>query len=91
MASHPHEFTDTDPAVMEVWLDLLRRKPAGEKLGVVLSASDLLLKFFEMGVRNMYPNADNQEVRRRVAARHLPRELVIAAYGWDPDADDAGH
>lgn len=75
---------------MEVWLDLLRKKPAGEKLRVVLDASDMLLRFCEMGVRSMYPNADDQEVRRRVAARHLPRELVIAAYGWDPEADGAG-
>ena len=87
MTPHPPDFTDTDPAAMEVWLDLLRKMPAGEKLGAVFGASDLLLSFFEMGVRRMYPSASDDEVRMRVAARHLPRELVLAAYGWDPETD----
>lgn len=72
---------------MKVWLDLLRKKPAGEKLAVTLGASDLLLAFYEMGVRQMHPNASQEEIRALVAARHLPRELVIAAYGRDPEAN----
>ena len=72
---------------MEVWLELLRKKPAGEKLAAALSASDLVLAFYEMGVREMHIDASEGEIRARVAARHLPRESVIAAYGWDPEAD----
>ena len=34
--THPEEFTDTDPRAMEVWLDLQRRMPAGEKLAVAV-------------------------------------------------------
>jgi hypothetical protein len=84
MTKHPREFQDTDPAAMEVWLELLRKKPAGEKLAATLGASDLLLAFFEMGVRRLHPNAGENEIRARVAARHLPRDLVLAVYGWDP-------
>jgi hypothetical protein len=81
---HPQEFTDTDPRTMEVWLEMMRRMPPGEKLTSVLGASQLLLRAYEMGVRRLYPEASDEEVTRRVAARHLPRELVIRAYGWDP-------
>ena len=84
---HPREFTDTDPRAMEVWLDLLRRMPPGEKLAATLSASQFLLQMYEMGVRSAYPGADDREVLLRVAARHLPRDLMIRAYGWDPEAD----
>ncbi len=87
MMIHPSEFTDTDPRAMEVWLDLLRRMPAGEKLGATLNASQFLLQLYEMGVRRLHPDANDREVLLRVAARHLPRELVIRAYGWDPEAD----
>jgi hypothetical protein len=87
MTKHPPEFTDTDPRAMEVWLDLLRRMPAGEKLGATLNASQFLLQLYEMGVRRLHPDANDREVLLRVAARHLPRELVIRAYGWDPEAD----
>lgn len=87
MMVHPPEFQDTDPKAMAVWLELLRKKPAGEKLAAALSSADLVLAFYEMGVRRLHPEADDGEVRARVAARHLPRELVIAAYGWDPETD----
>ena len=87
MSKHPPEFTDTDPCAMEVWLDLLRRMTAGEKMAATLSASQFVLQMYEMGVRRLHPDADDQEVLKRVAARHLPRDLVIRAYGWDPEAD----
>jgi len=72
---------------MEVWLDLQRNMPAGDKLGVVLSAAQFVLQMYEMGVRKRYPQASDAEVRVRVAARHLPRDLVVRAYGWYPEDD----
>lgn len=81
---HPEEYTDTDPRTMDVWLEILRRKTPGEKLSAVLGASQFVLQAYEMGVRGMHPSATEEEVRWRVAARHLPRELVMRAYGWDP-------
>jgi hypothetical protein len=88
--THPEEFTDTDPRAMEFWLELLRQMPAGEKLAVVLSGAQFVLQLYEMGVRRMHPQASDQEVLLRVAARHLPRELMIRAYGWDPENDQPG-
>lgn len=85
--THPEEFTDTDPRAMEVWLDLQRRMSAGEKVAVVLSSAQFVLQLYEMGVRRLYPEASDHEVLLRVAARHLPRELMIRAYGWDPEHD----
>lgn len=86
--AHPSEYSDTDPRVMEYWLELQRKMPAGEKLAATFAASQFVLQMYEMGVRSQYPAADDDEVRRRVAARQLPRDLVIRAYGWDPGADD---
>jgi hypothetical protein len=88
--THPEEFTDTDPRAMEVWLELMRRMPAGEKLAVALSGAEFVLQLYEMGVRRMHPEASDHEVLLRVAARHLPRELMIRAYGWDPENDQPG-
>lgn len=82
---HPEEYTDTDPHIMEVWRDIQRRMTPGEKLAAVLGAAQLVLRTYEMGVRRLYPEASEEEVTWRVAARHLPRELVMQAYGWDPD------
>jgi hypothetical protein len=87
MTPHPPEFTDTDPRAMEVWLDLLRQMPPGEKLAAALNASQFVLQMFEMGVRRMYPHAGDRERLLRVAARHLSREMMVRAYGWDPETD----
>lgn len=89
--THPEEFTDTDPRAMEVWLELLRQKAPGERLAATLDLADLALKMAEAGVRKMHPQAPDREVFLRVAARHLPRELMIRAFGWDPETNgDAG-
>jgi hypothetical protein len=39
-------------------------------------------------VRKRYPQADEQEIRTRFAARVLPRELVIRMFGGDPEKGD---
>jgi len=84
---HPAEFTDTDPRALEVWLELQRSMPAGDKLAAVLGAAQFVLQMYEMGVRKLCPQASDAEVRVRVAARHLPRDLVVRAYGWYPEDD----
>jgi hypothetical protein len=81
---HPEEFTDTDPRAMEVWLELLRAMTPGERLGVTFKASEFVLQSWESEIRSSYPDADEAEVRLGVAARHLPRELMIQVYRWDP-------
>jgi len=84
---HPREYTDTDPKAMEVWLDLQRKMTPGEKIEATFGATQFVLQAYEMGVRRLHPHADDREVLLRVAARHLPRDLMIRAYGWDPVTD----
>jgi hypothetical protein len=87
MTKHPPEFTDTDPQAMEVWLDLLRQKTPGERIASAFQLTDLILHMTEMGVRSAHPQADDREVLLRRAARWLPRDVMIRAYGWDPQAN----
>jgi len=84
---HSKEFADTDPRAMEVWLDLLRSKTPGERLSSALELSGFALALSEAGVRSLHPLASDREVLLRRAARHLPRDLMIRAYGWDPEID----
>ncbi len=85
---HPQPYSDTDPRAMEVWLDLLRRMPAGKKIESVFALSRMAIQFSEAGVRMAYPEADDREVFLRTAARRLSRDLMIQVYGWDPRAHD---
>ncbi len=83
------ELSDTDPRAMEVWLAVQRRMSPGDKLAAVLNGAQLVLQMYEMGVRRLHPEASDHEVLLRVAARHLSRELMIRAYGWDPESGKA--
>ena len=38
----------------------------------------------EAGVRSRYPDVDDHEVRLRVFALRLGRELMVKVYDWDP-------
>jgi hypothetical protein len=38
-------------------------------------------------LRRCYPTADENEIRRRLAARVLSRADVMGAYGWDPEIE----
>jgi hypothetical protein len=81
---HPAEFTDTDPRALEVWLEVLRGMTPGERLGATFKASEFVLQSWVSEIRSSFPDAEEAEVRLRVAARHLPRELMIQVYEWDP-------
>jgi len=85
MPGDPTEFSDTDPRVMEVWLDLLRQKTPGERIAMVFELTDFAIAMAESGVRARYPEASEREIFLRAAALRLPRDLMIRAYGWDPE------
>jgi len=70
---------------MEVWLGLLRGKTPGERIEMVFELTDFALRMAESGVRVRHPDASEREVFLRSAALRLPRELMIRAYGWDPE------
>ncbi len=80
------DYGDTDPRALAVMLDLQRKMPLGEKATLALQMSAMLLRLAEAGVRSEHPEASEDEVLVRVAARHLDPETVTRVYGWCPDA-----
>jgi hypothetical protein len=85
--THPEEFADTSPEAMEVWIKILQGKKPGERMAMALALTEFAIRVSESGVRARYPNASEREVFLRAAALRIPRDLMIRAYGWDPDGD----
>ncbi|MEZ5404476.1 MAG: hypothetical protein R2729_32655 [Bryobacteraceae bacterium] len=75
---------DTDPQALERFFEIQRQKPLEQKLSDVFDLSEGLLEATKAGVRLRFPEAPEREVFLRAIATRLPRELMIAAYGWDP-------
>jgi len=88
----PDCFRDTDPRSREVFLALQRQMPRGRKALLVLELSEMLLQLSEQRVRQLHPEASEREVFLRMASRHLDRQTMIRAFGWDPMSHEpAGH
>jgi hypothetical protein len=89
MPRHPEPFADTDPKALAVWREVLGAKTEGERILMALELSDFAFRMAESGVRERFPGASEREVFLRAAALRLPRELMIRAYGWDPEEHGA--
>lgn len=73
---------------MAVLIEGYRRMSPQKKLERVFSMTRTLKILIEAQVRKDYPDASDAEVRLRVGSRWIPRELMIKAYGWDPEAPE---
>lgn len=78
-------YSDTTPEAMKVFIELNRNMPVGAKLARVFELSRMVLTLAASGVRQRYPEAGEREVFLRTAALHLPKDLMLRAYGWHPD------
>jgi len=78
-------LSDTSAEALEVYVQLYRNMTMGERVSRVFELCELQQSLQEANVRALYPAADEREVFLRVAARRLGRDLMIKAYGWDPD------
>jgi hypothetical protein len=78
---------DTSPEAEAVLMELLRQAPVWKRLQMVDQMHETLRLLTIADLRRCYPNADENEIRRRLAARLLSRADVIGAYGWDPEIE----
>ncbi len=78
-------FADTTTEALNVYIELHRAMSQSQRLARVFELGQFQHSLQVANVRSNYPNADEQEVFLRVAARRLGRDLMIEVYNWDPD------
>jgi hypothetical protein len=84
---HAADFAaDTTPEALVVFYELQRQRTPSQKLNDVFELTAWMFANAEAGVRLRYPGISDREVFLRAASLRIPRDLMIAAYGWDPDA-----
>ena len=77
--------SDTLPEAQSVLFELLANATVGKKLELTFGLIQALRELIEGDVRRRFPDAPEDELRKRVIARLLPRDDVIHAYGFDPE------
>ena len=75
---------DTDKQTEQAYLKLLRDAPLWRKAAMVDALTRACQELAAAGIRLRYPNASEEEVRMRLAALWLERELMIRIFNWDP-------
>ncbi|CAB4555883.1 MAG: hypothetical protein F2534_07220 [Actinobacteria bacterium] len=79
--------TDTSTDVAQLLVERWRSMTPIDKFRAVDAANRSVDLLAAVGVRQRHPGASDEEVRRRVVALRIGRELSIAAYGWDPEVE----
>ena len=80
-------FEDTDEEAERVLINLNRSMPDWKKCQQIFSLIETARQLALAGLRKRYPDADEEELKKRYAALVLDKETVIKVYGWDPDIE----
>ncbi|MFY9557622.1 MAG: hypothetical protein WAV20_07845 [Blastocatellia bacterium] len=75
---------DSDPETERVLIELTRAMPDWKKFRQIAALSDGCRRLAMVGLRERYPNATDDEVKKRFAALVLDRDTVIKMFAWDP-------
>jgi len=78
-------FDDTHPEAEEVYIRLLSQAPAWKKMEVINQLYLTAVSMARAGIRRRHPDADEDEIRRRVARMFLGDELARKVYGPIPE------
>ena len=77
--------SDTDPAAERLVLELTRQAPVWKRLALASALTEATRALALADLRAQFPEASEEELRRRLALRLLTPDEIRAAYGWDPD------
>jgi hypothetical protein len=77
-------FSDTTPEAQQMHYEMMRRLPAPQRLALAFELTEAVRKLILSDLHQRFPQASDQEIRRRFIARVLPRADVIRVYGFDP-------
>jgi hypothetical protein len=78
---------DTDPEAERALIERVRRMPMWERAEQLNRLIQEQRELILADLRERYPQADAEELRKRLAARLLPREIVISMFDWDPEKE----
>lgn len=79
-------YSDTERAAEVLLVEMERSTPAWRKLELASSLNRMVLEFSLAGLRQRYPGANEEELKRLLADILLGTELAARVYGTSPDA-----
>jgi hypothetical protein len=81
--------SDTSSETQRMHYRLMREVPAAKRLQLAMELTQAARQLILADLQARFPDANDEEIRRRFIARVLPRKDVIKVYGFDPLDDRA--
>ncbi len=78
-------LTDSHPDAERVQIEILRAMPSWQKFGFINGMIATSRKLVLAGLHERFPEAREDELRRRLATVLLGRELATRVYGPEPE------
>jgi hypothetical protein len=78
---------DTSPAAERVLIEGYRRMSPAEKLARVVSLNDAVEQFGRARILSQYGDIPEREIRLRLAALRLGRDVMVRVFDWDPERE----
>jgi hypothetical protein len=80
--------SDTGPAIEQMLIEGFRAMSASAKLQRVVALNRALVQLATARIRAQYgDDLSERELRLRLAALRLDREVMLRIFGWDPEAE----
>ena len=79
---------DTTVDAQRKHYEMMRRLSPTQRLALAFELTDAARNMILADLQHRFPQATQDEIRRRFIARVLPREDVIRAYGFDPRSEE---
>ena len=78
---------DTPIEIERIQIEIWRKQSPARKLELLRSMVQGIQRLQLAEIRRRHPNANERELKMRLASRRLSPELMRRVYGWDPDKE----
>lgn len=79
--------SDTHPALEPVIIEGYRKMSPGQRFQMAMEMSEAVRDLAKTGILKRHPGISDEELRKRLGALLLGRELSIKVNGWDPEKE----
>lgn len=79
--------TDTHPPFEPVIIEGYRKMSPCRRFKMAMEMSEAVRDLAKIGILKRHPGISEEELRKRLGALLLGRELSIKANGWDPETE----
>jgi hypothetical protein len=78
---------DTSEEIERLQIEAWRAWAPAEKLSRMVALTRRIQELQLAEIRRRHPDADDRELKLRLASRRLEPELMRRAFGWDPEVE----